>query len=273
MPSKSKIKYLGWSCFSIESEIGDLFFDPLFRPMAGVQWACLDDFNNAKIICLTHGHHEHYVDTPIIAKKTDAVVVAPKEICKHLRNRYGLKSDNLLSIEPYETLDVSGIKITAFEFRHRNISLLKAFIGGGIIHGLNFAYTNLFLVPFSARKFGYFIEMPDGLRIMNYGEGFNDKMQMEEVSEIGQHFKTDVLFTGVQLHFEKYVASGVVKLKPNSAILFHPHEKLFDKIGISSSSREIFANSIRKVMPDVEIINSEPNTYADIKSLKEGAIK
>ena len=88
MPLEStKIHYHGWSSFTIETANGKLLFDPLYRKIFGAKWSSLNDFLDASVICLTHGHYDHYVDAPKILKKTDSVVVASSEICKHLSSK------------------------------------------------------------------------------------------------------------------------------------------------------------------------------------------
>jgi hypothetical protein len=260
MTDKPRLVYFGWSCFSVETSQGVLLFDPFFRPECGAEWAHLEDFTRTNIICLTHGHHEHYLDTPVVAKKTGAVVVAPSEICDHLKSRHGINPSQLKPINPGQTVELHGFRITAFEWRHRTINLWKAFFGGGIIHGLKFVYNGMIQSPFSTRKFGYHLEMPDGTTITNYCEGLNDNMVVEEVRELGRTFQTEILLTGYQLNFEKYVGLGVAALAPPKAVLFHPHEKLFAKIGIHTSPLDSFIEKIKQSTPKAEIIMSRPGS-------------
>ena len=258
MTDKPRLVYFGWSCFSVETSQGVLLFDPFFRPECGAEWAHLKDFTRTNIICITHGHHEHYLDTPVVAKKTGAAIVASMEICDHLESRHGINPSQLKPINSGQTLELHGFRITAFEWRHRTINLWKAFFGGGILHGLKFVYDGMIQSPYSTRKFGYHLETPGGTTILNYCEGLNDNMVVEEVRKLGQAFRTDVLLTGYQLDFEKYVGLGVAALAPRKAVLFHPHEKLFAKIGIPTAPLDRFIENIKQSAPDTEIILSRP---------------
>jgi L-ascorbate metabolism protein UlaG (beta-lactamase superfamily) len=260
MTDKPKLMYYGWSFFSVETGQGVLLFDPFFRPECGAEWAHLDDFARTNIICLTHGHHEHYLDTPVVAKKTGATVVAPSEICDHLKSRYGISPSQLKPIDLGQTVELRGFRITAFEWRHRTINLWKAFFGGGVLHGLNFVYNGMMKSPFSARKFGYHVKTPDGTTIMNYCEGLNNNMVVQEVQELGQTHQTDILLAGYQLNFEEHVGLGVKALAPKKAVLFHPHEKLFAKIGVPTSPVDRFVERIKQSSPGTEIIMSRPGT-------------
>jgi len=257
MPAALKIRYLGWSCFAIQSENGDLLFDPFFRPMHGAKWAKLDDFKNTKVICITHGHYEHYLDTPPIVNMTAATVVASKDVCNHLNSRYRLSKEKLLTIEPLQQKVVYKFKITAFEWQHRNISFLK-FFQGGFMTAAQFTWYNLFRSPFNAPKFGYYIEGPGNLSLMNYGEGFSNLIDINEIRKLGKEFQPKVLLAGMQLKFEEYLSDGVEALSPETIILFHPHEKLFERVKLKSSHPDAFIDKIQSKLPKAKIVLAEP---------------
>jgi hypothetical protein len=126
------------------------------------------------------------------------------------------------------------------------------------MHGLKFLYNGMIQSPFSSRKFGYHLEMPDGTTITNYCEGLNDNMVIEEVLELVRTFQTEILLTGYQLNFEKYVGLGVAAFAPRKAVLFHPHEMLFAKIGVPTSPLDSFIEKIKQSAPAAEIIMSRP---------------
>ena len=258
MSAKPILTYWGWSCFSVQTNQGTLLFDPFFRPECGAEWAHLEDFARTDVICLTHGHHEHYLDAPVVVKKTGAVVVAPLEICRHLKARYHIGESKLKPINPGQTIELCGLEITAFEWRHRTINLFKAIFGGGIMHGLKFIYDGLIQSPYRTRKFGYHLKTPDGTTITNYCEGLNNNMVLNEIREVARKFETEILLTGYQLNFEDYVGAGVGIFAPKKAVLFHPHEKLFAKIGIPTSAIDAFCKAIQKSAPRTEIVISQP---------------
>ena len=71
-----KMRYFGWSNILIRESQGDFVFDPFFRKMYGAQWASKDDYEKVRVICVSHGHHEHYMDTPVVAQMTGALVIS-----------------------------------------------------------------------------------------------------------------------------------------------------------------------------------------------------
>lgn len=45
--------------------------------------------------------------------------------------------------------------------------------------------------------FGFHVECPDNLGIMNYCEGSGDLINSDEVVELGRRFKSDILIAGM----------------------------------------------------------------------------
>ncbi len=252
------IRYYGWSSFSLGSPQGELFFDPIYRVYSGVTYASPEDYANAKVICVTHGHQEHYFDVPAIAKRTDAVVVAGKEVCSHLHWVHGVERKKLIPIEPFEQLDVRGFKITAFTWRHRDVNPLRGVFRPQIFEGMKWAWQALIMCPAWARFMGYHVEMPDGRSVLNYSEGFNSSMRIEEVRPLAEKLKTDVLLAGMQLDFEDYVAAGAELLAPKKVVLFHPHKEFFKQIRKVSSSPEVFAGAVKKRLNGADVVTIDP---------------
>jgi hypothetical protein len=262
MSERTRLKYYGWSSFGIESTSGNLLFDPLYRELFGNTWATLEDFKKTQVICVTHGHYDHYIDVHRILEKTEAVVVASSEVCRHLHLKYGVKKERLRPIRPFEEKEVSGYTITAFEWGHREVKISK-FLKAGLLKlevlpTLQFAWLNLFKVPFTAPFFGYSIEGPDKIRIMNYCEGFSDTMEIEKVRGLGQRFKPDVLIAGMQLNFEEQLSKGVAALSAKRVFLFSPHGVMFEKLGMKSSPAANFVSGIKRELPGAEVMIAEP---------------
>jgi len=252
------IKYYGWSSFSLGSAQGELLFDPIFRIYSGVSYATPEDYANAKVICVTHGHQEHYFDVPAIVKSTDAVVVAGKEVCNHLRWVHGVDRKNLVPIEPFECKEVRGFKISAFTWRHRDINPIRGVLRPQIIEGMKWAWQALIMCPAWARFMGFHVEMPDGRTVLNYNEGFNSNLRIEEIRKLAATFKTDILLAGMQLNFEDKVAAGAELLKPKTVVLFHPHKEFFRQLGKVSSSPEVFAETVKKRVNGAQVVSIDP---------------
>jgi hypothetical protein len=264
LSGKIKLTYFGWSSFDIQSGDGSLLFDPLYRKLFG--WTCssLDDFRNSRVICVTHGHFDHYVDVPRLLRETKAVVVGSDQICQHLRAKDKDNSDRLLRIAPFQEINIGTLRISAFEWGHREVRLTtflkKGFFRAEFFPTLQLMWLNLFKVPFNAPYYGYYVKGADGIGVMNYCEGFSDAMNLKNVVELGQRFKTDVLIAGMQLNFEKQLSEGIAAISPKTVVLFHPHNVMFERLGLKSSSTQTFIERIKGKLPSVRIIVAEPRS-------------
>jgi L-ascorbate metabolism protein UlaG (beta-lactamase superfamily) len=84
-----KVTYYGQACIGVEVAGKRLLFDPFIR---GNPLASEVDVNAipADYILVTHGHLDHIMDAPEIAKRTGAVVIANFEVAEWLEKQ-GLK--------------------------------------------------------------------------------------------------------------------------------------------------------------------------------------
>ena len=257
------IRYYGWSSLSLETGQGTLFFDPFYRQYCGAKWFSLDDFASAKVICVTHGHEEHFVDVPSVARKTGALVIGPPAVARFLRRRNKLPADKVLDIAPLETRDLPGFRITSFRWKHRDINLVKA-VTKAVFRGqtaqLAWALRGATMAPFYAPYTGYHVELPDGTTVMNYNEGFNSKMTDAEIEDLGRRFRTDVLLGGYQLDFVPDLARGVAALKPKVIVLYHPHLHFHAMMGATTRPVSEFVEAARRAAPAAKIVVAEPGT-------------
>jgi L-ascorbate metabolism protein UlaG (beta-lactamase superfamily) len=261
------IRYYGWSSLSIETPAGALFFDPFFRRYCGVQWFALEDFAHATCICVTHGHEEHFLDVPAVARRSGAPVVGPKAVCRFLRWRSRLPRDRLLPIRPSETRALPGFTVSAFRWKHRDVNLPGA-LSRALLHGnttqLAWAWHSATRAPFYAPYTGYHVALPNGLTVLNYNEGFNTKMTDEEIQALGRRFRTDVLLAGMQLDFVADVARGAAALEPEIVILYPPHEHFHAMMGARSSPWEAFAEAVTRRLPQATVVVARPGDLVDI---------
>lgn len=77
-----KISYHGHSVVQVKTDNHTILIDPF---ISGNEKCDLDaDKVEADVILLTHGHNDHVGDTEAIAKRNDALVVAPYELANYL---------------------------------------------------------------------------------------------------------------------------------------------------------------------------------------------
>lgn len=265
----TKIRYYGWSALSIETADGALFFDPFFRPYCGAHWFDLGDFRRARYICVTHGHEEHFLDVPVIAKETGATVVGSPSVCSFLKWRRGIPESQMRRIDGkrFEEITLPGFTLSAFRWKHRDINLPRA-ISRAVFHGnatqLSWAWSSATRAPFYSPYTGFHVTLPGGLTVMNYNEGFNTKMTEAEIAGLGRRHRTDILLAGMQLDFVDDVVRGVAALKPKTVVLYPPHEHFHAMMGVVSQPWPTFADAVRRRFPSVDVHIAEPGFELDL---------
>ncbi len=270
MNSAATVRYFGWSALSVTANQRTLFFDPFYRDYCGAQWFSGKDFVEADYIAITHGHEEHFLDTPELAKFTGARVIGSHAVTRFLERRHKLPASQLLTLGPGQSGEVEGFKIDTFNWQHRDINLYAS-VTRSLLRGnatqLAWAWSSATKAPFYAPYTGYVLTLPDHLTVMNYNEGFNSKMTDQEITELGKRHQVDVLLGGMQLDFVEDLRRGIAALRPKSLILLYPpHEKLHDMMGAASRPWSEFAAAAQAAAPQATVILLTPGMEVDLHS-------
>jgi metal-dependent hydrolase (beta-lactamase superfamily II) len=257
-----EIKYFGWSSINLLSNGKELAFDPFYNNIYGTNWASIDDFENIETICLTHGHNEHFIDTPKIVDKTKATVVGPKELTDYLKVVEKIKGNLLLPIDTGDQIELTEFNIKIFKWNHRIVSPSRYLRGDAQI-GLNFATANALLTPKTTKFIGYIIETKAGQNIVNFSEGLNPLFSKELLESLKKEVgKIDLLIGGIQLNFVDSVADIVGELKPKDCLFYNPHTMLFNALGLKTRPVRDFIDVTKKISPKTNFKYLEPrDTY------------
>lgn len=261
------IRYFGWSALQVATAQGTLLFDPFYRRYCGVQWFGEDDFAHADFIAVTHGHEEHFLDVPSIARRTGARVIGPSSVTGFLRRRRGIPDAKLIPLDAGSRVELPGFTVESFGWQHRDINLVKA-LSKAVFLGrttqIKWAWHSATQAPFLAPYTGYRLTLPDGTTVMNYNEGFNSKMTDGEIRALAAQRPTDVLLGGIQLDFTADLARGVAALRPRLVLLYPPHEKFHAMMGASSRPDEEFVAAAQSAAPQARIVVLRPGAEVDL---------
>ena len=84
-----KLTYFGHSAFQIETGGKTLLFDPFINDNPHTEDVITADDLSPDVILLTHAHGDHWGDTPSIAKRTGALVIAQFEVTNFIQSNHG----------------------------------------------------------------------------------------------------------------------------------------------------------------------------------------
>jgi metal-dependent hydrolase (beta-lactamase superfamily II) len=257
-----EIKYFGWSSINLSSNGKELAFDPFYNNIYGTDWASINDYENIEAICLSHGHNEHFIDTPKIIDKTRATVIGPEELTIYLQNIEKVPENLLIPVDAGDEINEAGFNIKVFEWNHRIVSPSR-YLRGDAQVGLNFATANALLTPKTTKFIGYIIETNEGQNIVNFSEGINPLFTKELLESLKKEVgKIDLLIGGIQLDFVNSVANIVGELKPKNCLFYNPHTMLFNALGLKTRPVKDFIDATKKILPKTNIQYLEPrDTY------------
>lgn len=121
------IKYLGHSCFLIESNGKKVIIDPFLKDNP------LTNFDPGEIdvdaVLITHGHFDHIGDAVEIAENCNCIIVSNAEVATYLER-------NGVNVHP---MNIGG----AFDFTFGRVKFTQAFHGSGITDGDNLLYGGM----------------------------------------------------------------------------------------------------------------------------------
>jgi L-ascorbate metabolism protein UlaG (beta-lactamase superfamily) len=262
------IKYYGWSAIELRVHGKSIFFDPFYRPYCGAHWFDAPDFAHADVVCVTHGHEEHFLDVPQVVRSTGAQVVATPAVCRFLERRSKVPARQLLPTEWGAKVRVAEVEIGLFPWKHRDINLVKA-MSKAVFRGnatqLSWAWSSATNAPFYAGYTGFHLTLPDGMTVLNYNEGFNSKTTEADLAQLHRDYpRVDVLLAGMQLNFIDDVVRGVQTLEPRCVFLYPPHEKFHEMMEVTSAPWADFASAVRRACPQVQVVVAEPGTVVQL---------
>lgn len=228
-----EIRWLGHSAFELISDEGvKILVDPFIsnNPACPLPVEDLD----ANIICITHGHSDHFGDTMEIANNTKATLVANHEISLFL----GDQGFECVGMNTGGSVSIQGIKITMLDAKHSSSIDFT-----GEVHPAGNPGSFLFTFP-------------DGTKVFHAGDTglFSD---MENI--IGKIYKPDIAMVPIGDKFTMGPFEGALAamwLAPKAVIPMH-----YNTFPVIEQDSAIFSNFVNQLNPKIDVVIMNPLEY------------
>lgn len=228
-----EITWFGHSAFKITEDNLKILIDPFIsnNPVCTYPVEEID----ADIICITHGHSDHFGDALEIANRTGALILSNHEISLFV-SQQGIQSQGMNIGGSYKFHDV---KFTMVDAKHSSvIDLSEETIPGG-----------------SAA--GFIIELKDGTKIYHAGDTglFSDLKTI-----IGEIYKPDIAILPIGDLFvmnPEDAAMATSWINPKKVIPMH-----YNTFPLIEQDTDKFVNLVKSKNQNTEVIILEPGeTY------------
>lgn len=226
-----EIKWLGHSAFQFISDNGiKILVDPFIsnNPACSVPVEEIE----ADVICITHGHSDHFGDAMEIANNTNAVIVANHEISLFLSEQ-GFET---IGMNIGGSVSVQDIRITMLDATHSStIDFTEELIPGG--DPGSFLFT-----------------MENGTKIFHAGDTglYSD---MEHI--VGKIYKPDIAIVPIGDRFTMGPFEGALAtmwIAPKLVIPMH-----YNTFPAIEQDPSVFSNFVKQLHPDVDVLIMNPS--------------
>ncbi|MCC7553490.1 MAG: metal-dependent hydrolase [Methanobacteriaceae archaeon] len=228
-----EIRWLGHSAFEI---ITDDNVKILIDPFISNNPACQTPVEelDPDLICVTHGHVDHFGDAMEISNSKSVPVVANHEIALYLSNQ-GIEN---------VSMNIGGSII----FRDIKITMLNA------LHSSDIDFVEDCLPGGSAGSFLFTLE--DGIKIFHCGDTglFRD---METI--IGEIYKPDIVMVPIGDKFTMGPFEGALATRwfsPKVAIPMH-----YDTFPVIEQNPSVYSNYVKQLDPSIDVLILNPGEY------------
>ncbi len=189
MSKPSKAVYLGHSAVTLITDCCHITIDPFFNdnPLSPIK----AEECKSKYILVTHGHKDHLGDTVEIARRNNAMVIAPFELAQYLQTK---------GVEKVHPMNIGG----SHKFEFGEVKMVTAFHSSSVIEGDKIIYTG--------NPCGYIIKLKD-LNVYHAG----DTSVFLNMEILGGQTWIDVAFLPIGGNFTMDIHDAVAATK-----LLHP---------------------------------------------------
>lgn len=247
-----RLRWLGTAGFDITSSQDRILIDPyLSRNLKAFPFQPLKprQFESVDAIFLTHGHFDHALDVPEIARLSGAKVYASRETCKRLQGS-GVEPSQLEPLSDNACFEVGAFKVKAIPSEHVDFDL--TLVVKTLLRSLPHLPSVLKLGSHYpvGEVFAFLIEV-EGKRLLHMGSAYMSRELLDEGA-------IDLFLVPVQGRSDitRLAAQIVAELRPRYVIPHH-HDDFYPPLSQTIDLQpfiaelEILAPRVRVIVPSI----------------------
>ena len=180
-----RLKWLGCACFEMDFGGVTVVNDPWITPnqKTAITWEAVD---KCDYITLTHGHYDHTLDIPALAKKFNSYILCGENTAVPLMKWADVNPMSVYPMNPGLELDFDAVKIKALFGRHTPLpGTVNERMEASKVHPINTAHPMLpelaFWGDFEYRN--YLFTLPGGTKILLWGVPLNRPEQRNAIRQ------------------------------------------------------------------------------------------
>lgn len=237
-----EIRWLGHSAFEITTDEDiKILIDPFIsnNPSCNIPVEEL----TAEIICITHGHSDHFGDAYEIAEKSNSIVVSNHEIGMFLQKQ-GIEAVNM---------NIGG----STSIRNIKFTMVDA------IHSSDVDFVEEGAVP-GGSACGFIITFPNGDKIYHAGD---TALYGDMESIIGNIYKPDIAIIPIGDRFTMGPFEGALATRwvsPKAVIPMH-----YNTFPAIEQDPVIFSNFVKQLDPSIDVVIMNPGEVYKVELEKE----
>jgi L-ascorbate metabolism protein UlaG (beta-lactamase superfamily) len=242
-----RIRWLGAAGFELDLDSVKGLIDPFLsrsqdaRPISHLQSTDLD----AQAIFVTHGHLDHAMDVPVVARQTGASVYASTTVCAALHD-LGVRARQLHPLAAGRISQIGHVSVLAVAARHVRFDLPLV---GRVLRRIGWRAFRLLRVVGAypcGDVLGYQFSTPEGSMI-HFGSAGWYRSELEQL-----HPDVALLPLQGHSHVHELAARAAAWMRPRRVIPHH-HDDFYPPLS-EAIDVDRFRALMRERLPGVEVI-------------------